>query len=74
MQNQSSTNKLFFVLAVVLAVAAVATAIPYPGAGEKCVLGYKSFCSFNPVSTLMLGFASRTLFTLRKRNMARAKS
>lgn len=74
MKNQNSSDKLFLILSLLLAASALATVFPYPGAAEKCILGYKSFCSFNPVSTLLLAFASRTLFTIRKRRMQRAQN
>ena len=50
-----NTKKLIIaILAVAFAFLAVATVIPSPDAHQISGLGYKSFCSFAPISTAIL--------------------
>ena len=74
MQDRNNGEMMLLVLSLALAAGAVLTVIPYGGAAEKSILGYKSLCSFNPVSTFILGFLAKTLHTLRKRRLEAAGS
>ncbi len=53
------------IFSVLFGVAAIITVIPYSGASEACVLGYRALCSFTPVSTIICIIAARTLYTLK---------
>ena len=46
-----STHMIFMGIEFVLA---VLTLIPRAAASKACLLGYKSLCSFTPISTLIL--------------------
>jgi hypothetical protein len=63
-------RKLRIVLIVVIAIlsiAALKTAVPAEEASKVCLLGYNTFCSFTPVSTLILVLAALGIFfTTRK--------
>jgi len=50
-----NTKKLLLVtFAIVFVFLAIATFIPSPDAHRISVIGYKSFCSFTPISTIIL--------------------
>jgi hypothetical protein len=52
---------------VILSLAAFKTAFPAQEASNVCLLGYKAFCSFTPVSTLILAAAAiGTFFAAKK--------
>jgi len=63
-------QKLKIVLVIVivfLCIAALKTAIPAEEASKACLLGYKAYCSFTPVSTLILALvAVGTYFAAKK--------
>jgi hypothetical protein len=48
-------------LSIVFAFMALATAIPYIGANDVCILGYKSLCPFMPFSTVIALYISYTI-------------
>ena len=50
-------------LAAILAVGAgIITLLPFPGATESCILGYKSVCPFSPISTTLLFCAGSMIY------------
>jgi hypothetical protein len=49
------------------ALAAVATILPWPGAGWENIFGYKSLCSFAPISTAICALLAGISCTLRAR-------
>ncbi len=53
------------IFSILFGIAAIVTIIPYSGASEKCVLGYRALCSFTPASTIICIIAARTLYTLK---------
>ncbi len=53
---------LIILAIVILSIAALKTAIPAEEASKACLVGYKAFCSFTPVSTLILGAAAIGVF------------
>ena len=54
------------IVIVVWVLAAVKTIIPFPWVSKPCMLGYKSGCSFAPVSTVMLvAFALITYYVAK---------
>lgn len=55
------------VISVMLAVGGVATLIPYAGASKLNIMGYKSLCTFAPVSTVIMLFGANTLMGIRKK-------
>jgi hypothetical protein len=46
--------KILSGLAILLALSALLTILPYPAASKANLLGYKSLCAFVPLSTLIL--------------------
>jgi hypothetical protein len=60
--------RLVVILVIVfLSIAAIKTAAPAAEASKHCLLGYKAFCSFTPVSTLILAIAAIGTFFATKR-------
>ncbi|WP_300673237.1 hypothetical protein [Desulfoluna sp.] len=55
------------VSAGILLLAALSTLIPWTGASEANVIGYRSLCSFAPFSTLICLMGANLLLSLRKR-------
>ena len=52
------------ILAVIFAIAGILTLIPYPGATEANIIGYKSLCTFTPVSTIISFLGANTFYGL----------
>lgn len=67
MENKKAVDVILKSLTIIFAISAVLTLLPYSGASEKCVLGYRALCSFSPVSAVILAVAAHTTHTLRKR-------
>jgi len=64
-KKQNTTTRTF--IAVLLFIAAAATLVPISSARETSLLGYKSLCSFAPISTLFLaGLGALILYYSRK--------
>ena len=51
---------------VILSLAAFKTAIPSTEASKQCLLGYKAFCSFTPISTAILIIAAISIFFAKR--------
>ncbi|MGW8289537.1 MAG: hypothetical protein ACWGNP_04625, partial [Candidatus Bathyarchaeia archaeon] len=51
---QFTTKTKIYMVIVALILAAVKTIIPFPYVSKPCMLGYKSGCSFAPISTIIL--------------------
>ncbi|MFA5364402.1 MAG: hypothetical protein WC325_04380 [Candidatus Bathyarchaeia archaeon] len=49
-----TTKTKVYIVILAWILAAVKTIIPFPYVSKPCMLGYKSGCSFAPISTLML--------------------
>ena len=65
----TARNKIYIVI-VVWVLAAVKTIIPFPYVSKACLLGYKSGCSFAPISTAMLiAGAAITYFVAKRKNI-----
>lgn len=60
-------SKLFLlrVMSIVAGCAGLATLIPYPGASEMSILGYKALCPFAPISTVIALYLSVTIHGYR---------
>ena len=67
MRNKKKGYGYLLLLTVLLTVAAILTLIPHAAASKECMLGYKSVCSFTPVSTLILVIAAGVTCVVRKR-------
>jgi hypothetical protein len=65
--ERQTISKLLRMICIVLAIGAFASLIPYGGASKENVLGYKSLCSFAPVSTIIMLFVANTLNGIRKK-------
>lgn len=61
----AKTKVYIVILALVLS--AVKTIIPFPWVSKACMLGYKSGCSFAPVSTVMLAVPAVIVYVYAKR-------
>ena len=67
-QFTAKTKVQIVIVAWILA--AVKTIIPFPWVSKACMLGYKSGCSFAPVSTVMLVvFALITYVVAKRKNI-----
>jgi hypothetical protein len=49
-----STRTKVYIIIVAWVLAAVKTIMPFPYVSKPCMLGYKSGCSFAPISTIIL--------------------
>lgn len=80
MQNKSTEKRLMrserpkisartkvYILITVWVLAAVKTVTPFPYVSKACMLGYKSGCSFAPISTVILILAAVVTYVLAKR-------
>ena len=65
----TTRTKVYIVIAAWL-LAAIKTIIPFPYVSKACLLGYKSGCSFAPISTAMLiAGAAITYYVAKRKNM-----
>ena len=63
MISMKTTRKETLPLAAILAVGAgIITLLPFPGATESCILGYKSVCPFSPISTILLLYTGSMIY------------
>ncbi len=60
---------ILLVVALFVVLLVVKTVLPNARASKPSLLGYKSACSFAPISTLILCWIAATLFTVRARLM-----
>ena len=80
MQNKSTEKKVtrserpkitartkVYMLIIVWVLAAVKTVTPFPYVSKACMLGYKSGCSFAPISTVILILAAVITYVAAKR-------
>lgn len=51
---QITARTKVYIVIVAWVLAAIKTIIPFPFVSKPCMLGYKSGCSFAPISTVML--------------------
>jgi hypothetical protein len=58
---------LLIVVIAFLCLAAFKTLTPSVDASKTCLLGYKAFCSFTPISTAILVSAAVSLFFAARR-------
>lgn len=61
MENRPTKKKMLRGLSLVFALMAMATVIPFEGARETSLLGYKSLCPFMPISTVIALYLSITI-------------
>ncbi len=66
MDQEKLANTLKIIGIVVLALGAL-TLLPSPGASKANLIGYKSKCSFTPVSTVLMFAIAAVLFIIRSR-------
>jgi hypothetical protein len=55
------------VLAILLALGAVLTAVPISYAYRECMLGYRAHCTFTPVSTIACAILAAIICVVRVR-------
>lgn len=60
-------QKVVTIIAIVIfGLAAFKTVIPTEEATKVCLLGYKAFCAFTPVSTLILAASAAVIFLITR--------
>jgi hypothetical protein len=70
MANEKEASKLYWPLlglSGLFAIAAAVTIIPWPGASWNNILGYKSLCTFAPISTAVCALLAAATCALRAR-------
>ena len=60
-------STLFTLSGYLLVAAGATTLIPWSGASEPNVIGFRSFCTFAPFSSIICFMGANILFTLKKR-------
>jgi len=63
----NSTNTKVYIIIAAWVLAAIKTIIPFPYVSKACMLGYKSGCSFAPISTAMLIVGAVITYVVAKR-------
>ena len=61
MNPQSNKRVVLRILSIVCALASLLTVIPFSGAEELSIMGYKSLCPFMPVSTIITSYTAFTI-------------
>ena len=61
MKPQFNKRATLRIVSIVCALASVLTVVPFPGAQELSIMGYKALCPFMPVSTIITGYAAFTI-------------
>jgi hypothetical protein len=65
----TTQTKVYIVIAAWV-LAAIKTVIPFPYVSKPCLLGYKSGCSFAPISTaILIVGAVVTYFVAKRKNI-----
>jgi len=54
--NKNTLSTLLLVLSILLVIGAILTVIPNAGASKPNIIGYRSICTFSPVSTAIMLF------------------
>ena len=67
MANKVFISKLLVGLTIISVVCALSTLIPFDGASKQNILGYKSLCTFTPVSTIICLLLANTFYGIRKK-------
>ena len=62
----TARTKVYIIIAAWV-LAAIKTIIPFPYVSKACMLGYKSGCSFAPISTAMLIIGAVITYVVAKR-------
>jgi len=62
----TTQTKVYIVIAAWV-LAAIKTVIPFPYVSKPCLLGYKSGCSFAPISTVILIVGAVVTYFIAKR-------
>jgi hypothetical protein len=63
----NALTMVFVFIIIALSIAAIKTAIPDLNASKACLLGYKTTCSFTPLSTAILFLIAISVFATAKR-------
>ncbi|MFA6008377.1 MAG: hypothetical protein WC799_00230 [Desulfobacteraceae bacterium] len=54
--NKNTLSTFLLVLSLLLVIGSILTLIPYAGASKLNYMGYRSICTFSPVSTAIMLF------------------
>lgn len=74
METNHYKTRILRALSAVLAIMALVTILPYKGAHELSILGYKSICPFAPISTLIAIYLSYTIHRYIGNNTEKART
>ena len=64
---QITTRTKVYIIIAIWVLAAIKTIIPFPYVSKACLLGYKSGCSFAPISTVILVVAAVITYVVAKK-------
>jgi hypothetical protein len=64
---QITARTKVYIVFVAWVLAAIKTIIPFPYVSKPCLLGYKSGCSFAPISTIILVVGAIITYVIAKR-------
>jgi hypothetical protein len=64
---QITTRAKVYIVIVAWVLAAIKTIIPFPYVSKPCLLGYKSGCSFAPISTAILVIGAVITYVVAKK-------
>jgi len=67
MKTRKKGYWILFIITIICTIAAISTVIPSSSASKESLLGYKSHCSFAPISTIMCLLFSAITCIIRKR-------
>lgn len=67
-------TKILKPLSIGLAILALITVLPYGGAQEASILGYKSLCPFSPFSTIIIIYTALTLYRYQSNQNRKEKT
>lgn len=61
MKTNPKNRKILRVFSILFGIAALLTVMPFPGAKETSIMGYKALCPFMPISTIISLYLSVTI-------------
>ncbi|MBU1169304.1 MAG: hypothetical protein KKD44_07045 [Proteobacteria bacterium] len=67
MKGNAGVARILLIASIILMIGALVTLIPFAGASKPNIMGYRSLCSFSPVSTIILLFGANTCYGIRKK-------
>ena len=59
---------VLMVITIIVTLLGLATLLPSASASKPCILGYNAFCTFTPISTLIILLGVGIICKVRKKN------